>query len=69
MILTDVVVCTSLTPGGVARDQPMASKLQGRKQKKYAGVAAHLGAELFNVSVEAHGWHGERDLSPGTGYR
>ena len=33
----------------------MASKLQGRKQKKYAGVAAHLGAELFNVSVEAHG--------------
>jgi len=55
MILTDVVVCTALTPGGVARDQPMASKLQGRKQKKYAGVAAHLGAELLNVSVEAQG--------------
>ena len=55
MILTDVVVSTALTPGGVASDEHMASKQQGRKQKKYAGVAAHLGAELFNVSVEAQG--------------
>ena len=55
MVLTDVVVCTALTPGSIAKDAPMASKWQGRKQKKYAGVAARLGAQLLNVSVEAQG--------------
>ena len=55
LLLTDVVVCTALTPGSIAKDAPMASKLQGRKHKKYAGVAARLDAQLLNVSVEAQG--------------
>ena len=44
-----------LAEGSIAKDAPMASKLQGLKQKKYAGVAARLGAQLLNVSVEAQG--------------
>ena len=55
MLLADVVVCSALTPGGAVRDAPMASVMQGRKQRKYAGVAARLGAQLLNVSVEAQG--------------
>ena len=50
-----MVVSTALTPGIVASDAPTASREQGLKQKKYAGVAARLGAQLLNVSVEAQG--------------
>ena len=45
----------SLTPHYAAAWGSSAAKQQRRKNAKYAGVAARLGAELLNVSVDACG--------------
>ena len=55
MVLTDVVVSHSLTASNVANNKSAAALRQGRKNRKYAGVASRLGAELLNVSVDACG--------------
>ena len=55
LLLTDVVVSNSLTPAHIAAWTSSAAIQQGRKNKKYAGVAARIGAELLNVSVDACG--------------
>ena len=55
IILTDVVVSNSLTPAHIAAWTSSAAIQQGRKNKKYASVAARVGAELLNVSVDACG--------------
>ena len=55
MLLTDVVVSHSLTASTVANSKSAAAFWQGRKNRKYAGVASRLGAELLNVSMDACG--------------
>jgi hypothetical protein len=55
ILLTDVVVSNSLTPAHIAAWTSSAAIQQGRKNKKYASVAARVGAELLNVSVDACG--------------
>ena len=51
MLLTDVVVSHSLT----AQRGSAATRKQGVKNRKYAAVAACLGAELLNVSADTCG--------------
>ena len=55
MVLTDVVVSHSLTASTVALSKSAAELWQGRKNRKYAGVASRLGAELLNVSLDTYG--------------
>ena len=55
MLLSDVSVSTSLTAGRVALNGSSAADWQTRKNKKYAGVASRLGAELLNLCVDACG--------------
>ena len=55
MVLTDVVVSHSLTASTVALSKSAAALWQGRKNRKYAGVASRLGAELLNVSLDTCG--------------
>ena len=55
MLLTDVVVSHSLTASQIARRQSVTASWQLRKNRKYAGVAARLGAELLNMSVDSCG--------------
>ena len=54
-LLTDVVVSNCLTPAHIAAWTSSAAIQQNRKNKKYASVAARVGAELLNVSVDACG--------------
>ena len=54
-LLTDVVVSHSLTAGSIVRSQSLTTQWQWVKNKKYAGVAARLGAELLNVSLDSCG--------------
>ena len=68
-LLTNVVVCTALTLGSIAKDALMASKMQGRKQRKHARVAARLDAQLLNVSVEAQGGMASETFDSGAGDR
>ena len=55
MMLTDVVVSHSLTASNVTNNKSAAALRQGRKNRKYVGVASRLGAELLNVSVDTCG--------------
>ena len=55
MLLTDVAVSHTLTANHIARYESTVLKLQGIKDKKYAGMAPRLGAELMNFSVDASG--------------
>ena len=55
MMLADVVVSHSLTLDNVAQDRNAPTRQQQRKKKKYADVAARLGAELLNLSVDTCG--------------
>ena len=55
LLVTDVVVSNSLTPAHIAAWTSSAAIQQGRKNKKYASVAARVCAELLNVSVDACG--------------
>ena len=55
MMLTDVVVSHSLTTSTVANNKSAAALWQGRKDRKYTGLASRLGAELLNVSVDTCG--------------
>jgi hypothetical protein len=55
MLLADVVVSHSLTASRVARRESAGVLSQVRKNKKYAGVASRLGAELMNISVDTCG--------------
>ena len=55
MLLSDVSVSTSLTAGRVALNGSSAADWQTRKNKKYAGVASRLGAELLNLCLDACG--------------
>ena len=54
-LLTDVVVSHSLTASSIVRGQCLTTQWQGVKNKKYAGVAARIGAELLNVSLDSCG--------------
>ena len=57
MMLADVVVSHSLTLDNVAQDRNAPTRQQQRKKKKYADVAARLGAELLNLySIRAVEW-------------
>ena len=55
MLLTDVAVSHTLTPSAVTECVSVAKQRQKVKAAKYAGVAARLGAELLNVSVDTSG--------------
>ena len=55
MILTDVAVSHTLTAYHIGHASSSAGKKQYAKDKKYADVAARLGAELLNFSVESSG--------------
>ena len=55
MLLTDVAVSHALTANHVTRGKTVTVLMQTRKDRKYAGIAARLGAELLNVSVDACG--------------
>ena len=55
VLLTDVLVSHSLTTSAVAENRSQAMHWQRPKDRKYAGVASRLGAELLNVSVDACG--------------
>lgn len=55
MLLADVVVSHSLTPGNIANRHPATLTWERRKIKKYAGVSARLGAELLNLSLDTCG--------------
>jgi hypothetical protein len=54
-LLTDVVVSHSLTASSIMRGQSLTAQWQGVKNKKYAGVASRIGAELLNVSLDSCG--------------
>jgi hypothetical protein len=58
MLLTDVAVSHTLTASHIARYESTVLKMQGIKDKKYAGVAARLGAELMNFSMDSNGGMG-----------
>ena len=58
MLLTDVAVSHTLTANHIARYESTVLKMQGSKDKKYADVAARLGAELMSFSVESNGGMG-----------
>ena len=55
MLLSDVAVSHSLTEYAIARGDSASSRWQATKKRKYASVAARLGAELLNVCVHATG--------------
>ena len=55
MLLTDVAVSHSLTASHIARRQSTTAAWQIRKNRKYTGVAARLGAELLNMCVDSCG--------------
>lgn len=55
VLLTDVAVSHALTANHVTRGKTVTVLMQTRKDRKYAGIAARLGAELLNVSVDACG--------------
>jgi hypothetical protein len=55
MLLTDVAVSHTLTPSAVTECVSASKQRQKAKTAKYAGVAARLGAELLNVSVDTSG--------------
>jgi hypothetical protein len=54
-LLTDVVVSHSLTASSIMRGQSLTTQWQWVKNKKYTGVAARIGAELLNVSLDSCG--------------
>ena len=51
MLLADVCVSHPLTARAIMQNRSTASSWQSTKNRKYAGVASHLGAELMNVCV------------------
>ena len=55
MLLSDVVVSHPLTASFISRSNSTAAVTQRTKDKKYAGVASHIGAELMNACVETCG--------------
>lgn len=55
MLLTDVVVSRTMTSSNVASGHSTAVMWQARKNRKYAGLASRLGAELLNLSVDVCG--------------
>ena len=55
LLLTDVSISHSLTASHVAHAGSAAAYWQSLKTRKYAAVAARLGAELLNVCVDASG--------------
>ena len=55
MLLADVCVSHPLTARAIMQNRSTASSWQSTKNRKYAGVASHLGAELMNVCVETCG--------------
>jgi hypothetical protein len=55
MLLTDVVVSHSLTAVQIRESRSSAAKWQTIKNKKYAGVASRIGAELLNMSIDTSG--------------
>ena len=55
VILSDVAVLHSLSEYAIGCTEATASRSQGTKNRKYASVAARLGAELLNVCVGATG--------------
>ena len=55
LLLSDVVVSHSLTASAVDHGKSTALIWQTLKNRKYAGVASRLGAEMLNMSVDACG--------------
>ena len=53
-----MAVSHTLTANHIARYESSILKMQGIKDKKYAGVASRLGAELMNFSIESNGGMG-----------
>ena len=58
ILLTDVAVSHTLIANHIARYESSILKMQGIKDKKYAGVGSRLGAELMNFSIESNGGMG-----------
>jgi hypothetical protein len=62
LLLSDVVVSHTLSAGYIACSKSSVAMKELVKDKKYAGVAARLGAELTNCSVDACGGLGRGAL-------